>query len=352
MVSEPVDLRRKYSADALSNFQSIGVLHEQGITLRNLGTLAAIEHDYEKAIEYNQSAQRFFEQVGDSLGVDSTRTNLAEYYIFLGKIEQAFHAFAELRQFNEKIGNRRKLGTSLSWESLAASRYGNLGYALQLRQKSLEIACEVSNQNDIAWHTWELGEIYRLMEDLDQAREYFSDAHQLFEKLNDLIGLGFFHRGYGEIAMLQSNWTEAQHQFQQALVLLEKEQRSGKAWGLACIHARIAVAFVHLGDFAEAKRHLKTSLSLAEVLAHPDLIALPLIGVSSLLAATGISEPAIEIAACIASQPTTWNEVKKQAGNILEAMMQSVPAQEGQLWMQRGEGLDLHTISKHYRDTL
>ena len=234
MHSEPVDIRKKYSSDALSNFRSIGVLHEQGISLSNLGMLAAIELDYEKAIEYTQAAQAFFEQVGDSLGVDATRTSLAEYYIFLGKIDQAFQAFTELRQFNEKIGNRRKLGTSLSWESLAASRYGSLEYALELRQKSLEIAREVSNQNDIAWHTWELGEIYRLMGDLDQARKYFLEAQPHFEKLNDLIGLGFFHRGYAEIAMLQSNWSEAQHQFQQALILFRKgaAQRKSLGFGL------------------------------------------------------------------------------------------------------------------------
>ena len=114
----------------------------------------------------------------------------------------------------------------------------------------------------------------------------------------------------------------------------------------------MAVALVHLGDFAEARQHLKASLSLAEILAHPDLIALPLIGISSLLAATGSPEQAIEIAACVASQPTTWNEVKKQSRMILEAVMQTVPAEEALLWKQRGEAMEIDKLGKHYRDTL
>jgi DNA-binding SARP family transcriptional activator/predicted ATPase len=349
MVTELPDIRRKYLSDALRKFQDIGVVHEQGITLRTLGRLAASEMDYETAIEYSQAAQRCFEQVGDSLGVDSIWNNLAEYYIFLGKIDQAFHAFEELRCFNEKTGNRRMLGTDLSWESMAASRYARLDYALETRLKSLEIAQEVGNLNDIAWHTWEMGEIYRLMGDLGSASKYYHEAVLLFEKINDVNGLGFYHRGCAEIAILQGNWLEARRQYEQALVFLEKDQ-TGKIWGLTFFHARLGVTLIQLGSFSEAKQHLKTSISLAEILAHPDLKAVPLTGIASLLAATGIPEQAIEIAACVAYQSTTWNEVKKQAGIILEAAMQTLPADDARFWKEHGEGMEIDKLSRHYRD--
>ncbi len=233
------EIRKKYLLEALSIYQKIGVVQEQGTTLRALGEQAAIEMDYELAIDYCQKAKRLFEQVGDSWGVDSTWSNLGEYYIYLGKIDQAFGAYEESRRFSEKIGNRRLLGVDYSWESMQTSRYGELDRALELRKKSLEISIEVKNQNDIAWHTWELGEIHRLMGDLEQAKRYYQEALPYFEKLHDQIGMGFYHRGFGDIAMMLGNWKEARSRFQEALVFHEKEQRPNSLWGLIYYHARL-----------------------------------------------------------------------------------------------------------------
>jgi tetratricopeptide (TPR) repeat protein len=198
----------------------------QGIVLLGLSEQASNLMDYELAIDYCQRAKHLLELAGDEWGVNVVWNDLAEYYIYLGRIEQAFQAYRELRNFSDKLGNRRMLGTNYSWESLQATRYTNLDYALEMRKKSLEIAIEVENQNDIAYHTWELGEIFRLMGALEQARKYYQEALPLFEKLQDHVGIGFYHRGCGEIAMTLGNWVEARNEFEQALITHAKEQRS------------------------------------------------------------------------------------------------------------------------------
>jgi predicted ATPase/DNA-binding SARP family transcriptional activator len=344
------EVRRKYLSDALAIFQKIGAVHEQGFVLQSLAGLAASEMDYELAIDYSQAAQRMFEQVGAALSIDAIWTNLAEYYLYLGKIDQAFHAFEELRRFNEQTGNRRLLGTDLSWESLHVARYGRLEHALELRRRSLEIANEVGNQNDITWATWELGEVYRLMGDVEQARKYYLEAFPAFERMQEFIGLGFYHRGFGDIAMMKGDWVEACDQYQQALRYHEREQRSNRSWGLALTHARLGMALVQLGAFDEAKQHLKVSLSLAVGFVNPDLKALPLTGIASLMAATGFPARAVELAACVARQPTTWNEVKAQARGILEAARQALPADEVRISQERGEGLEIDALSRQVLD--
>ena len=343
-----LEKRKKYLSEALAIFQKIGVIHEQGITLVALGDLAARELDYETAISYTQKGKQYYELAGDYWGADYAWSNLGEYYIYLGKIDQAFNACEELRHFSEKVGNRRMLGIDYSWESLQVSRYGKLDYALELRKKSLEIAIEVKNQNDIAWHTWELGEIYRLMGELEQAKKYYQEALPLFEKLQDHLGLGFYHRGYGDIALMVGNWEEARSEFQEALTNHEKEQRNLKNWGQAYYHARLGIALVHLGAFGEAKLHLKTSLSRAEDWAHPDMNALPLTGIATLLANNGYSAEAIEIAACVINKPTTWHEVKQQASIILEMARQTLPPDDAMRAQEQGESLDIAQISKRY----
>ena len=339
---------KKYLMKALDVFRNVGSIHDQGTILRSLGELAEKQMDYEQAIQYTQAAHEMYQRTGDVWGVDMTWTSLGEYYTHLGKFAQAFQAYEQIRQFNEKMGNRRLLGVDLSWESMAVSRYGDLEYALELRRRSLEIAIEVGNQSDIAWHTWELGEIYRLMGNLKQANKYYQEAQPIFEKIGEFNGLGFYHRGLGDIARENGDWEEACRQYRRALEFHETEQRFHRFWGLALTEARLGSALVHLGIFDQAKQHLKTSCRLAEDLVHPDIKALPLLGIAELLTASGAWGRAIEMAACVAIQPTTWNEVKKQAAIMVRNASMNVPDKEVKIYIDRGEKLEIGPLCKEW----
>ena len=342
------EARKNELFKALEIFKKLGVIQEQGTTLRTLGGLAASTMDYEKAIEYTLAAQALYEQVGDTLGIDTTWTNLAEYYIYLGKINQAFHAFEELRQYNEKIGSRRILGTDLSWESLQVSRYGDLEKALELRERSLAIAKEVGNQHDTAWATWELGEIYRLMGNLDLASKYFQEASPAFESMQEFIGLGFYHRGLGDVALINGDLETAHQEYLQALGYHEREQRGNREWGLALIHSRLGILLIKLGKLDDARHHLQTALDLAVGRTNPDLKALPLAGIARWLLVNGSAKEAIELTSCVASKPTTWNEIKSQVQAVLEEARQSVPDEVALQWVEKGEKMTIDEACKMY----
>jgi predicted ATPase/DNA-binding SARP family transcriptional activator/tetratricopeptide (TPR) repeat protein len=347
-VSSEAHKHKEYLLKALEIFKKLGVVQEQGNTLRALAGLASIHMDYEQAIRYTVEAQTFYEQVGDLYGMDSTWTSLAEYYIYLGKIEQAMHAFHELRHHTERTGNRRFLGTDMSWESLHVSRFGSLQTALELREQSLAIAHEVGNQHDSAWAAWELGEIYRLMGKQEAALKYFQESLPYFQKMEDYIGLGFYHRGLGDLAMMQGNFEEARKKYQEALKFHEKEQRGNREWGLALTHARLGTILVVLGKLEAAKSHLKTSLEEATNWINPDLKALPLLGIAHWLVASGFTEKAIELAACVACKPTTWNEIKQQAHALLLEMNGKITQKEAAKWEKRGEEMTIDEACKRY----
>jgi predicted ATPase len=340
------DARKKYLTDSLNIFNKIGVYHEQGSVLQALGEHAAIESNYEQAIDYCEKACRLYLQVGDMWGYDYVRTNLGEYYSYLGKIEQAFEIYKELRHFSEKIGNLRMLGIDCSWESLMVSRYGSLEEALNLRKKSLDIALQVNNYNDIAWHTWELGEIYRLMGDLEQAKIYYQESLPLFENISDNLGIGFVYRGFGDIARMQGRWDEARKEFEQALEFHHKVQRGNTPWGLIYYHSRLGNVWLHLGELEKAKHQIKLSLDNTEKWPFLDIKAVALVGAASLLAAMGRTTRAIEVAACVESQPTTWNEVKQEAGEVLEEARKAVSTEEAQKAEQLGVEMDMEALRK------
>ncbi len=341
------EIGERHLLDALAIFKQLGVVYEQGNALLNLGWLAASEKDYRRAIEYTESARPFLKQIGGAHDFIAL-WSLAEYYLFLGDIDRTLLICEEVKPIAENIGNWRLLAEIYAWQSRALTRYGKLEDALETGKTSLELAYEISHAHDIAWHTWELGEVYRLMGDLQQARAYYQQALPFFESISDFVGLGFYHRGLADIAMMQGNWEAARQSYLQALAMQEKEQRGFRTWGLAFYHARLGMVLVQLGAFGEARQHLKTGLSLAEGWVHPDMKALPLTGVASLLVATGFPAQAIEIAACVAIQPTTWNEVKKQARAILEAAQGAVSLDEGRIAQQRGEALSIDELNRIY----
>jgi predicted ATPase/DNA-binding SARP family transcriptional activator len=343
---EQWEIRQDLFTKALEVFRQIGAIHEQGVTFHALAEQAAIARDYEKAIDYCQKARKIFEQVGDSWGIDWVWTNLGEYYIYLGKIDQAFRVFEEMRHFSEKIGNKRMLGVECSWESLQVSRYGNLEQALALREKSLEIAIEVNNSNDIAWHTWEMGEIYRLMGNPEHARKYYQDALPLFEKLQDNVGIGFYHRGEGDLARMREDWEIAREHFEKALEYHGKVQQSNSPWGYIYYHSRLGSVLLELGEHEKATAQIKLSLDNTEKWPFLDVKAVAVVGTAGLLKVLGKLTRAIEVAACVESKATTWNEVKQEASEILKEARQGVSEQEAQEAQQRGVEMDIEELRK------
>jgi hypothetical protein len=65
-----------------------------------------------------------------------------------------------------------------------------------------------------------------------------------------------------------------------------------------------------------------------------------------LLLASGQPAKAIEVAACVVSKTTTWNEVKQQTEKILELAWQAASVGEAQKVQERGEGVDLDVMRK------
>jgi tetratricopeptide (TPR) repeat protein len=222
--------------------------------------------------------------------------------------------------------------------------------ALELRQRSLEIAEETGNQHDIAWASWEMGEIYRLMGNLDMAERYYRVAQPSFEMMQEFIGMGFYHRGLGDIAAMQGDWEQAKKQYLEALMYHEKEERGNRGWGLALTNARMGIALVETRQLEDARQYLKTSLAQAVSWKFPDLKALPLAGIARWLAVNGLTQRAVELAACVASKPTTWNEIKYQARTVLEGAKITLLADESRRWEETGAKMKIDEACDKYGD--
>ncbi len=349
---ESLESRQELISRALAIFQSIGVVHEQGVALRILSDLVGLQKNYALAIQYNETAQELFSQAGDFVGVINILINQAGYFILMGDLPRCFRTYEDLRRLNDKTGNRRLLGQILSWESMSLARFGSLENALEARLKSVEIAKEVGSQSDIAWHTWELGNVYRLMGDLGRAQEYFLEARPWFEKMGESYGQGFVLRGLGDLARARGDLAEALRMYRESLECIEREQRSFRVWGLIYAHTLIGGVLVQLGALDDARRHLYKALQCAQEWVRPDMKALALTGVAALLAAQGEPQAAAEIIACIDHQTVTWNETRQQARALLADLLPMLPPETARRAQARGREMDIDDLVRAYLDVL
>lgn len=327
--------------EALETFKRLGVVYEQALTLLYLGTIAWQKKAFEEAEQLNQAAMRLFELAGDQRAISHVWYRLAELYLSRGDSEQAFHAYQETLRIHEKMGNRRHMGTMLSWQSTAFARYGTLEQAWGPRQKSLALAREVGHLHDIAWSTWELGELYRLMGDIKQACSYYQEAFPLFEALPDYNGLAFYSRGLGHIALELKHWEEARNHFEKSLAILKQEHREMRLWSLSYTQVGLADSLVGLRSFSEARRMLVKSVCNAQSCGNADLILVSLQGFANLYAATGTFERAVELAAIISTHRLSWNETKSQARTVLDNALGQLPEDIASLALERARGMTL-----------
>jgi predicted ATPase len=333
--------REKYLMQALEVFQQIGVVHEQAITFQLLGETAKINKSFDRAVHFKQAALELYEKAGDPFGAGMIWFDLAQIHLSQGNLEQACHAYQEQRRIYEKAGNRRLIGINLSWESMATSRYGALEHALETRKRSLEIAQEENSLNDLSWALWEMGELYRLMGNFEQAKIWYQKSLPYFEKIQDNNGIGFYFRGLGDIALELKQWEEAYQQFQKSIHALTYEHRAWSTWSLAYVQAGLGRALIGLGKFPEAREVLQKAIHNTQEYNSWDLIFVPLVGFARLFVALGEPQRAIELAEFIFSDPLSWNETKNQAREVLEEASRNLPENVAQAALRRSQAMTM-----------
>lgn len=334
--------REMYLMEALGIFQTIGVVHEQASTFQILGDMAWIAKSFDKAVQFKQAALELYEKTGDQFSVGQIWFDLARIDLLQGNFEPAFHAYHEGLRIYERTGNKRLIGITSSWESLAASRYSTLEHAFETRQRSLVIAEEENSLNDFSWALWEMGELYRLKGDREQAAAWYQKALPIFEKLGDLNGIGSYYRGLGDIALGLRHWEEAHQQFQRSIEALTQDHRSWSIWNIAYVQAGLGRSLIGLGRFSEARDILQKAIQNAHECNGWDLIFVPLLGCAERYAAQGRYEPALELAAFIVEQRISWNETKHLAHKIIESASREMSSEAVHQTQARGREMSIN----------
>jgi len=236
---------------------------------------------------------------------------------------------------------------SIQWEGLHALRYGTFENALEKRQRSLELSKKLNVQSDIAWHHYELGEIYRVFGQLENALELYEQANTDFEKMNLILGKGYYQRAQGDIALHSGHYQEALQRYQAFNRYVIQDNHR---WSIQQAHAKLALAHAYLQNRAEARAEMKIALDKMQQVGEKDLELEVLLAEAVCLMKEERPEQAVELAAFIAHHPVSWNETKQLAGAMLETAGRGLSPAVVQAAIESGQAMNLDRIVANLTD--
>lgn len=295
-------------------------LDPQPVRQIKLGRLLTLVGNFAAASEVFTDALMGYEKTKDQLGMIDAMLSLAELYIPAGRIDEIegwvakaqplLNATEDPLSFARAhfllgvagVSNGRPLHeaeTHLLEANRLTREYGLVGLAsrssfelgnlmaergdlpqavqayrnaIKLAHDSGELLQEILGYNNAAYHTMLMGEV-------TEARTLIETGLHLAESASLRVPLQFIYSTYGEIALAQQQWDEAENWFRRGLAEVE---RTGNKRQLANYYANLGLAarghgdldmalllfeqaYHHLGDTSAPHLHIQIDLWLTEL---------------------------------------------------------------------------------------
>jgi hypothetical protein len=231
----------------------------------------------------------------------------------------------------------------LGFLSIEVVRYGSLDYARQLRERSLALNRSIPDAVDHhSWCLWELGEICRLSGAPTDARRCYEEARPIFEALRNEVGLAYYRRGLGDLALAAEDFAAAAGHFTAAGEILSG--RPDQAWSQVYMANGLARALVGMGKPSEALGQVKSSLIALRRQKLPHLEPLLLATIAELALAGDRADITATVCGLLSHHPLTWNETRAYAASLAAEGRAALGDAEADAADARGRALDLKAL--------
>ncbi|THU85563.1 TPR-like protein [Dendrothele bispora CBS 962.96] len=219
------------------------------------------QDQYEKAINMNLQAQKYFKQSENQWARADSMSWLGTIYLRQNRYKEASEMFSEAQQIFHQIGNElgvaeclKKLGDIYLMQSKYDEAIGMLSDA----QKQFET---FGDQLRAAECLWSLGGLYMMQEKYDEATEMTLEAQRQFEEIGDKKGVADCLRSLGYIYMNQSQYDEAVKNFSNAQ---RQYQSIGRIVDVAWCFECLGRTYRFQGQYEKAKEAFTEALQLFE----------------------------------------------------------------------------------------
>ena len=217
---------------------------------------------------------------------------------------------------------------------------GEYERARALLEAMLVESLETDDQGNVAWTLCHLSLLALAEGKYAESRQCASEAVTNAEEIGVWIIEWYAKYRMGAVARTEGNYAEAANWYQRSLdVAKTGNNRRAIVFGLA------GLGSVEVGQevFQEAQRHLQEALRIAQRLKNPSAELYALGAAAELLAGTGHTERAVELAALVATHLYTRQDGRNHAAQLLAKLEPELTPQVFAKARERGKNLDMRS---------
>jgi adenylate cyclase len=228
----------------------------------NLSVIHWRKGDVEEARRMLEECLTELRESGDGEGLAMALLNSGNIHLHMGSYDEAIECYRKVVDYYLTVdhGDQR-----------VALYTGNMGIAYMYKlmhheaeecfRQQLEICGNLGDRHGIATVINNLGELYRMMGDLDRAMEHFNRAYRAFEETGDVNRCGC---ALGNIAIIQytrGDFRNAVDNYREAIDILKAV---GNRYHAALYSGNLAIAYLHMDKRREAAAWFDTAISESE----------------------------------------------------------------------------------------
>lgn len=302
---------------AAAEFEQAGNTKYQALSLTTLVNLPGGDTPLDERLALYDRIYTLLESVDDPRGLWQLSVPRVAVFIRLGLPDGALAVYQNLVDRSRADGDRHLVAVGINWLGTYALRYSSIEHAVRLRHEGIAAARLADNLPNEAWCVWNLGEIHRVMGDVQTAADYFNQSIPLFDRMDDPMGRSYVEFGFGSLALVAGDAPTAQERLGRYLEM--SRAFPWNQWNEVNALIWLARAEIALGELDAAAARLAEALGLATRTDLYDLGSPWLAAVAELALAGGQSGLCAGLCALALPQPYTWLESRGQLEKLAAA---------------------------------
>lgn len=171
--------------DALVVARNVTNLEGQGLSLSNLSLVAIRTGDYNKAVKIGEYALTFRRQIGDIVGEANTLNNLGDAYLAMGDYPNTIGNYSLAIRLAKKSFQRPSQLRAIDGLVTANTALGRYDLALKLLENRFTVTDSINNPAEKLKYLLVSGEIYEKMGNFTKAKDLYTQAISIAQKLED-----------------------------------------------------------------------------------------------------------------------------------------------------------------------
>ena len=177
----------EYYQRSARGYEELGSKVNIAYPLLSIGNAYFAQGDYPQALEYLQRSLKIYEQIFDKAGTAHLLNKTGDVYAVQGDYTRAVEHYQRSLKLNEELGNRAQIGYSLNGIGNVRYLQGNYAEAAELSTRAAELS-KGSYTPEILWRALtSQGRARRALNETDKARQAFSEAILVIEKLREQV---------------------------------------------------------------------------------------------------------------------------------------------------------------------